>query len=321
MPRNPLTRREFCAGIGAAALASTLFGAIPGARGRTAAGGPYPDMIGAPRYILAKAEDTLIDLAREYHLGFTELRAANPGVDPWLPGAGTQILLPTGHLLPDGPREGLLLNLADQRLYYFVPGTGRVESYPIGTGREAWDTPQGTTRIVRKKRNPSWYVPKSIREEDPTLPKVVGPGPQNPLGRFAMYLGWPAYLIHGTNSPWGVGRRVSHGCIRLYPEDIAQLFPRIPKGTAVTVVKQQVKIGRVSGELMVEIHPSPKQTDEIEANGKFTPEPLPELAYMLVTMAGNAVRRIDWSAVNRAARERRGVPVRILKQEATISAR
>ena len=321
MPRNPLTRREFCAGIGAAALATTLFGTIPGARGKPIAGGPYPDMIGAPRYILAKAEDTLIDLAREHHLGFTELRAANPGVDPWLPGAGTQILLPTGHLLPDGPREGLLLNLVDQRLYYFVPDTGRVESYPIGTGRAAWDTPQGTTMIVRKKRNPSWYVPKSIREEDPTLPKVVGPGPQNPLGRFAMYLGWPSYLIHGTNNPWGVGRRVSHGCIRLYPEDIAQLFPRIPKGTAVTVVQQQVKTGRVSGELMVEIHASPKQGDGIEANGKFAPEPLPELAYMLVTMAGNDVGRIDWPAVNRAARERRGVPVRFLKQETTISAR
>jgi len=321
MPRIPLTRREFCTRMGAVALGTATFGMVPGALAIQTPGARYPDMVGAPGYMFAKAEDTLVDLARKHNLGFTELRAANPGVDTWLPGAGTRILLPTGHLLPNGPREGLVLNLADQRLYYFVPGGATVESYPIGTGREAWDTPLGSTTVVRKKRNPSWYVPKSIREEDPTLPKVVGPGPKNPLGRFAMYLGWPSYLIHGTNNPWGVGRRVSHGCIRLYPEDIAQLFPRIPKGTAVTVVKQQVKIGRVDGELMVEIQPSPKQSDAIEADGRFTPEPLPELPYMLVTVAGEDVKRIDWSAVNRAARERRGVPVRVLKQEAAVSAR
>jgi L,D-transpeptidase ErfK/SrfK len=320
MLHHPLSRREFCAGFGTSALGVALFGAMPRAWAAATEGGPYPGMAGTQSSIIARYEDTLVDLAREYGLGFTELRAANPGVDTWLPGKGTKILLPTGHLLPNAPREGLVLNLADQRVYYFAPGGSNVESYPIGAGREAWDTPVGSTSIVRKKRNPSWYVPKSIREEDPTLPAVVRPGPDNPLGKFAMYLGWRSYLIHGTNSPWGVGRRVSHGCIRMYPEDIAQLFPRIPTGTPVTVVNQQVKIGRVDGELMIEIHPGPKQSDEIEAEGKFTPQPLPELAYMVVTAAGDKVKMIDWSVVNRAARERHGVPVRALKAGATASA-
>ena len=253
-------------------------------------------------------------------MGFTELRAANPGVDPWIPGAGTEIVLPMAHLLPDAPREGLVLNLVDQRIYYFPADGGPAESYPIGTGRAAWDTPTGTTSIIRKKRNPSWYVPKSIREEQPELPKVVGPGPQNPLGKFAMYLGWPSYLIHGTNNPWGVGRRVSHGCIRLYPEDIARLFPRVPLNTRVTVVNQEVKTGRVNGDLMLEVHPSPDQADEIEAKGEFTPANISELAYRIVTAAGKQAGLIDWPSVRRAAGERRGVPVRVLKPKARVEA-
>ncbi len=323
MSRSPFTRREFCIAFGATALGTALFGHAAGADEKSVAklaeGGPYPDMIGIQKTYIARHEDTLIDLARKHGLGFTELRAANPGVDPWLPGEGTVITLPTAHLLPNAPREGLVLNLIDQRIYYFVPGGKTVESYPVGTGREAWDTPLGRTKVVRKKANPSWYVPKSIRDEDPTLPKVVGPGPDNPLGLFALYLGWPSYLIHGTNQPWGVGRRVSHGCVRLYPEDIARLFPRIARNTPVTVVKQQVKIGHVDGRLMVEIHSSPSQTDEIEADGKFTPEPLPDLPYMLITAAGDKSGLIDWPAVNRAARSRSGIPVAVLKPEAAVS--
>ena len=323
MPRNPFTRREFCAAFGAVALGTALFRRSAAADETSVAklveGGPYPDLVGIERTYFALNEDTLIDLARQNGLGFTELRAANPGVDPWLPGEGTEIKLPTAHLLPNAPRKGLVLNLVDQRIYYFVPGGKTVESYPVGTGREAWGTPLGRTKIVRKKANPSWHVPKSIREEDPTLPRVVGPGPDNPLGRFALYLGWPSYLIHGTNQPWGVGRRVSHGCVRLYPEDIKKLFPRISRNTPVTVVAQQVKIGHVDGELMVEIHSSPSQTDEIEAEGKFTPKPLPELPYMLITAAGDKSGQIDWPAVNRTARSRSGTPVRVLKPKAAVS--
>ena len=270
--KNP-TRRNFCAGIGAG-MATVL--TAPAATVRAAVIEPdaltsYPDIIGEVSRYVTNREDTLLDIARANKLGFVEIVAANPGVDPWVPGAGKEITLPTAHLLPIGPRKGLLLNLIDQRLYYFPEGGREVESFPIGTGQAGWDTPIGSTKIVRKQRNPTWYVPKSIRKANPELPAIVPPGPDNPLGRYAMYLGWPAYLIHGTNNPWGVGRRVSHGCIRLYPEEIEGLFSRIPIGTPVTVVKQEMKIGWVKDELMLEVHPNPAQADELEASGRFTP--------------------------------------------------
>lgn len=326
------SRRWFVTGLAAAAAGSLALSAMAPAAARVTPNKPeqnkaapgkvvYSSQIGQTRQYTTKAEDTLIDLARRFKLGFTELVAANPGVDPWLPGDGTVIVLPTGHLLPDAPHQGLVLNLIDQRLYYFPPGGGQVETYALGTGREAWNTPLGATSVVRKKRNPTWHVPKSIRAENPELPRVVGPGPKNPLGRFAMYLGWPGYLVHGTNNPWGVGRRVSHGCIRMYPEDIKSLFPRIPVGTPVTVVSQEIKIARFAGQLLLEIHPSPSQTDELEAKGKLTPSDVPELAYKVVNAAGKDVSRINWEIVRRAARERSGVPINILKSkaEATVS--
>ncbi len=326
MAPTRFTRRWFCTGLAAAAAGTAVVPGIPQAFAKAGTAAPepdgviYPDQIGRTRFYTAKAEDTLVDLAREFKLGFTELVAANPGVDPWIPGDGRIIVLPTGHLLPGAPREGMVLNLIDQRLYFFRPKDGSVESYPIGTGRDAWDTPLGRTKVVRKKRNPYWYVPKSIRKEDPDLPKVVPPGPNNPLGKFAIYLGWPGYLVHGTNNPWGVGRRVSHGCIRLYPEDIKALFPRVPVGTPVTVVSQEIKIAHVGGELLLEMHPSPSQTDEIEATGKLTPTEVPELAYKIVNAAGKDVSRIDWLKVKRAERARDGMPVNILKSSAESAA-
>jgi L,D-transpeptidase ErfK/SrfK len=239
--------------------------------------------------------------------------AANMGLDPWVPGAGAEVVIPTAHLLPAGPREGILMNLADQRIYYFPPGGKPIVTYPVGTGQEAWDTPTGSTRIVRKKRNPSWYVPKSIRKDDPTLPPVVGPGPDNPLGQHAMYLGWQSYLIHGTNNPWGVGRRVSHGCVRMYPEDIAELFPHIAIGTPVTVVNQDVKIGWHKGELLIEAHPNLDQNLELEETGKFSPAPVPELAYRISQAAGKKVGQVNWRVVEDTVSARSGIPVPILR--------
>ena len=241
--------------------------------------------------------------------------AANPGIDPWIPGDGTKINLPTTHLLPDGPREGMLLNLVDQRLYHFPPGGEPVESYPIGTGQDAWGTPLGHTEIVRKKRDPTWYVPKSIQKEDPDLPPVVGPGPDNPLGRHALYLGWPSYLIHGTNNAWGVGRRVSHGCVRMYPEDIEAVFPRIPVGTKVTIVSQEAKLGWHAGMLMIEVHPNLKQNAELEETGKFTPASVPEIAYRVSQAAGPRAGEINWQSVKVATDQRRGIPVPILNEQ------
>jgi L,D-transpeptidase ErfK/SrfK len=269
-------------------------------------------LVGEIRHHTALYTDTLLDLARDNNLGYVELIAANPGVDPWIPGAGKRIVLPTAHLLPAGPREGILLNLTDQRLYYFPPEGGPVQSYAIGTGQEAWDTPTGSTKLVRKKRNPTWHVPKSIRKENPELPAIVRPGPDNPLGRHALYLGWSSYLIHGTNSPWGVGRRVSHGCIRMYPEGIAKLFPKLPIGTPVTVVQQELKLGWHNDTLFMEVHPNPAQQLELEEKREFSPVPVPELIYRVADKAGKARKDVDWDRVNNAVAQRSGLPIPIL---------
>ncbi len=279
------------------------------------AGGRADDLIGEVQTYTTRYEDTLLDIARTTQLGLIELMAANPGVDPWLPGEGRRIILPTAHVLPDAPRQGIVVNLAELRLYFFPAGDGPVTTFPIGVGREGAATPLGATKIVRKKKDPAWYPPKSIRDEDPELPSVVPPGPDNPLGQFALYLGWPAYLIHGTHQPWGVGRRVSHGCIRLYPESIEWLFGKVPVGTPVTVVKEPVKLGRRNGELYLQVHPSLAQVDQIETEGIPDPEPAPERADpdRILLAAGDQIWRLDWNAITWALHERQGLPIRITR--------
>jgi L,D-transpeptidase ErfK/SrfK len=239
--------------------------------------------------------------------------AANPGVDAWLPGKAERLVLPTQHILPDAPRNGIVINLAEMRLYYFSK-EGWVESYPIGTGRDAFTTPIGTTKVIRKKANPVWIPTEGARKDNPELPAVVPAGPDNPLGDYALYLGWPSYLIHGTSKPWGVGRRVSRGCIRLYPEDIEWLFENVPVGTPVTVVSQPIKLGRNGkGELYIEVHPSLSQVDELEETGVAQPDPLPDKTDEILMAAGDDISRLDWSAVDRALNERSGMPIRITR--------
>ena len=165
----------------------------------------------------AAYQDTLPELARKFGLGYVEMVAANPGTDPWLPGEGTDIVLPTVHLMPDARPEGIIINLADMRLYFFEKPDAPPRSYPIGIGRDGLTTPTGTTEIVRKTKDPIWHPTERMRSENPELPEAVPPGPDNPMGARAMYMGWPLYAIHGTNKPWGVGRRVSSGCIRMIP--------------------------------------------------------------------------------------------------------
>lgn len=273
------------------------------------------DLIGAVRTHIAVEADTLPDLARENGLGFVEIVAANPGVDPWLPGAGTRIVLPTTHLLPTAPRRGIVINLADQRLYFFPPGR-LVQTYPIGVPSAGAGLQTGTTRVVSKRTNPTWVPPASVREEDPELPLAVPPGPDNPLGDFALDLEWTSVVIHGTNRPYGIGRRVSHGCFRLYPENIAALFSQVPIGTPVTVVNQPVKTGWVEGDLYLEIHPTLDQADEIEVAGAFTPAPIPNLDRLVFEAAAPLAERIDWATVDRVARERRGIPTLVFQRDA-----
>lgn len=224
---------------------------------------PAQSVVGEPQIITARYEDTFSDIAREYGLGYDELVEANPGIDPWLPGEGTRVLLPTQHVLPDAPRRGIVLNIAAKRLFYYpaVEEGQRtmVLTYPVGIGRVGWNTPEGVARVVSKVENPTWTVPASVRREhaqkgDP-LPPVVPPGPDNPLGQYAMRLSLPSYLIHGTNKPYGVGMRVSHGCVRLYPENIAVLFALVPVGEPVNIINEPYLVGWRGGEVYLEAHP------------------------------------------------------------------
>jgi len=231
---------------------------------------PEQSVVGGLYAIRLREGDTLPDVARHYGLGYEDIVLANPGVDPWVPPAGSRILLPLSHILPDAPREGIVLNLANMRLYYFPAdeGDGQIHTYPVGIGREGWETPTGIARITKKKKNPSWVPPASIRKEQAKegnpLPRVVPPGPENPLGDYALRLSMPGYLIHGTNKPYGVGMQVSHGCVRLYPEDIEVLFNRISVGNSVRIVDQPYLGGWYSGQLYLEAH-APMKGREKEA--------------------------------------------------------
>lgn len=275
---------------------------------------PDSDVVGELRIIIAKHEDTLSDIARRYDLGYNEIVDANPAVDPWLPGAGTPVVLPTQFVLPNAPRQGIVLNVATMRLFYYPPAKpgeqAVVITHPIGIGKEGWSTPLGSTQIITKQKDPTWFVPASIREEhakngDP-LPAIVPPGPDNPLGQFAMRLGLPGYLIHGTNKPYGIGMRVSHGCIHLYPEDIAKLFEVIPVGVAVNIINKPYSAGWHNNMLYIEAH-TPLEEDAKALDGSLTP------AIKEVVRATKAENRanINWSRLIRVAHRHPGFPVPI----------
>ena len=277
------------------------------------------DLIGAATYYVTNGEETLLEVARQRGLGILEISAANPGVDVWVPGIERLITLPTAHLVPNARRQGIVINIAELRLFWWRPD-GAVETHPIGVGRDGLETPTGETRIVRKQAQPVWYPTEGKRRDNPDLPAMVPPGPDNPLGEYALYLGWPTYLIHGTNKPYGVGRRLSRGCIRMYPEDIAALFSKIAIGTPVTVVDQPVKLGWHAGELYVEAHPTLAQLTELEDRQAFTLEPAPDMTAQVLQMAGDQAGRVDWPTLNAELTARRGLPVPITRPVATAQA-
>jgi len=292
-------------------IAAALLAVAAALAGTATAATPDTPFVGRLDQYTTTYEDTLHDVARRFDLGFTELRAANPDVDPFTPGEGTRLLLPGAHLLPDAPRRGIVVNLAEMRLFYFAEDG--IETFPLGIGREGVTTPLGATSIVRKQESPAWYPPESIRARQPELPGMVPPGPDNPLGDHALYLGWPAYLIHGTNKPYGVGRRVSSGCLRMYPEDIRHLYETVPVGTPVTVVSQPIKFAWVDGELYMEAHPDPEVADEVMESGDAPaqwPEQVLERAH---EVAGDQADRLDFPTLLQAAIERRGYPIRVTK--------
>ena len=299
-----VNRRELCALLVAALSArATAWPAHAAATPNS--------VIGRLEYHTVAAGENLLLIARQHDLGYIETVAANPGIDPWTPAAGRTLVLPKAHILPDAPRKGIVINLPELRLYYFGDGMRPVITYPIGVGRKGRETPIGSTQIVRKREAPTWTPPASIRAERPDLPASVPPGPDNPLGDYALDLGWRSYVLHGTNRSYGIGRRVSSGCIRLYPEDIERLFAMVSVGTPVTVVDQPLKLGWSNGWLYMEVHPDAAEGDQLEQRGWFTPAPLPNLEERIRAFAGAQAARIDWPSVRAVARSKRGIPVQI----------
>jgi L,D-transpeptidase ErfK/SrfK len=218
-------------------------------------------LVGEIHYTQVRNGQSLLDIARENDIGHDQIIAANRQLNRWIPGAGSWVLIPSAYILPTAPRNGLLLNLAELRIYLFRQGSDSVITYPVSIGDVDWLTPIGTTKIIAKQRDPTWYPPSSIlkehAEDDSPLPRAIAPGdPENPLGRFALRLGIPHYLIHGTDESraFGIGMRVSHGCIRLYPEDIEELFHLVSVGTPVRIIYQPIKVGWQGQRLYIEIH-------------------------------------------------------------------
>lgn len=268
----------------------------------------------------AGEEDTFLDIARHHTLGYVELRAANPDIDPWAPPPGQDVVIPGFQLLPRARQQGIVVNLAKMRLYYFrEPGREPV-TYPIGIGSEGLDTPTGVTKIVRKAAGPSWYPTDRMREAKPWLPRMVPPGVANPLGTHALYLGWPTFLIHGSNKPWGIGRRVSSGCMRMYPENVVDFFSMVPVGTRVAVVDQPILVGWLDDGLYLEANPTQTQSIDIENGIDITPTPLTDkMREMILDAAGVAGHRVNWGVVEKTIRERRGIPVMIATPSAKKS--
>jgi L,D-transpeptidase ErfK/SrfK len=284
------------------------------------------DVVGEVQRVVASKEDTLPDIARRFDIGYEEIVRANPGVDPWIPGAGRQIVVPTRFILPNAPHEGVVINLAAMRIYYFPKhkkGEAQlVYTHPIGVGKIGWKTPEGVTKIVSREKNPicrpSAAVRKEHAENEDPVPAVVLAGPDNPLGKFKFNLGWPSYLIHGTNKPYGVGLRSSHGCIRLYPEDIERMFDAIPIGTQVRVVNQPFLFGVSDGELLMQAY------TVLEDDKRWINLPRAAFNKAMSPEIQKAVKdgslAIDWDGVTALGKTPRGVPVRISSTADSIDA-
>jgi L,D-transpeptidase ErfK/SrfK len=274
-------------------------------------------VVGHNMVVYSHERDTLLDIARKFDLGYNDIVNANPGIDPWLPGEGTRVLVPNRFILPDAPRKGIVVNLAEMRLYYYPPAKKgqprQVITHPIGVGREGWTTPLGKARITQKRKDPTWTPPESIRKEHlekgEVLPKVVPAGPDNPLGAYAMRLSMPGYLLHGTNRPYGVGLRVSHGCIRLFPEDIEHLFGIVPVNTPVEIIYQPYKAASHQGQLFIEAHPPQSDIDPREGNN-MTP-----MVAAILNAQNEMLSDEDWPFAEDVVREQKGVVYQINQKQ------
>jgi len=278
------------------------------------------DVVGQIQVIKAKYEDTFAALGETYDLGYLELVAANPGVDPWLPGEGTDIILPTRYILPPGPREGIVINLAEYRLYYYPKGENVVHTFPLGIGREGWGSPVGNTRISAMTSNPAWYPPQSIRDEhaaegDP-LPKVVPPGPDNPLGPYKMSLALPGYLIHGSNKKFGIGMRVSHGCFRMLNHNVLELAGLVKVGTSVRIIDEPYKFGVSEGKIYLEAH-TPLQDEDKHMT--LMDKHAVVVNTLLKRDEAAGVLQLDWEMVREIIAGEDGLPIQIAEQRTEVA--
>jgi len=268
------------------------------------------DVIGRLAVIRLEKGDTLPDIARHFSLGINEISVANPGVDVWVPEAGRRIVLPLSFILPDAPRKGIVINLATMRLFRFKEDQKSlaVSTYPVGVGTIEKPTPMGQAYVERKVTRPTWYVPASIagahRKKGDILPPAVPPGPENPLGEYALYLSKSSYLIHGTNKPSSIGLKATNGCIRLYPEDIKKLYEKTPVNTPVSIINQPYLIGQLNGVVYLEVHASVEEQNSVELKKIFAE---------LRKIEKKSARTIDWIKVDEALAEARGIPVPILE--------
>jgi len=269
---------------------------------------PFSDIIGELQSAIIQQDESLGDIGRRFNIGVYEMIEANPLVDPWVPEIGHEVIIPSQFILPPGPRTGIVMNLAEMRLYYYWPDKKQVSTYPIGIGRREWPTPLGLTKITSKIKDPAWHPPQSIRAEHALkgdiLPLVIPAGPDNPLGQFAFRMGMASVLLHGTNKPGGVGLRSSHGCIRLLPADIAELFKNVAVGTPVRIIHTPYKLGWHEGHLYLESHKPLREARFKEA-----------ASILKLTQAIEAMNKenhtIDWPQAAHIATQSLGFPIKL----------
>ena len=269
------------------------------------------EMVGEIAAIETRENDTLPDIARHFGLGYNDITLANVGVDPWTPKANSRVLLPLQFIIPEVERKGIVLNLANMRMFYFPKRErGKVYTYPVGIGRDGWNTPMGTTSIAVKTPNPSWHVPPSIHKEHAEkghiLPSVVRSGPDNPLGMYAMRLAIGSYLIHGTNKPYGIGMQISHGCVQMYPEDIEVMFKKASVGTLVKIIHQPYLTAWHDNMLYLEVNdPLEKWSPSKKSLQKQAKKDLRKLAKQHHA-------EVDWNKVDSLLERANGIPTPVL---------
>ncbi|WP_137939664.1 L,D-transpeptidase family protein [Chitinivorax sp. B] len=285
-------------------------------------------VVGKIRIVVPSSGNTLLDVMRHFDVGYDEITTANPGVSVWTPGEFTQVVIPSQFILPPKPWRGIVVNIPQRRLYYFPPSRkgqrAKVITYPISIAREGWFTPLGETRITAKFKDPSWFVPKSIkeehlREEGVELPEYFPPGPNNPMGMLAMRTGFAGIFIHATNRPWGIGLRTSHGCLHLYPEDAAEIFPMLSNHTPVRVINQPALVGNDNGRWVMSTY---QPVSEYPTPFSLHTRALITLGEQLGQLPTQQIPKadIDWSRVQAITTNPQSIPVALMQDQLGLAA-